>query len=894
MNVLKSYFGVVEDSTGDPLKLGRCKVRVLGVHTDDKLTLPTSDLPWATPLQNVTSAAVSGIGAAPVGLVNGSTVMVSFLDGDACQMPIIMGAIAGIPQGSVEVQVTGDAAPKATYTTGDSNAPVGSDGSQLQSTEQGGGFVTIPTEPTATGEIGSLSSDDYLKYREVIAKRESGGKYSAINSLNYLGRYQFGAAALTDFGYVKKGYNNKDLKTSSAWTGKDGIKSHTDFLNSQAVQDNCMKLFTKQNYTILRKKGVVRNDSPANHTAGLLAVSHLKGPGDAIKFGQGRSVSPDAYGTSAESYYKLGYAAISGAMPNVMPTPDSVVSNTETTISTGTGFGDPDGVFPRKKYLREPDTNRLARGQGISSTVVGYKEASRTTRVRVALSDMVWDQPHIPYATVYPHNRVFETPNGLIQEFDDSPNSVRYHLFHPAGTFTEIDNNGTVVNRIIGDRYEILDRNGYITIKGDCNITVQGNTNILVQENANIEVYGDCKAEIKNDLDIKVSGTMNTYVQEDYNIKCKSFNVETFNGDINMVSAKNLKTTSVNDTLIEASDNTGIKAKKVLTTESGTDSYYKSGAKSVTESKGHISFKTTDIISGDGIGTYFQAGKSIPSKNVHDTIKDSANGNTGGTTISDPIKSGLIRQQLINNDLDNLPNINTYWAVNDGVYESPDDGALSDNFKSVLKDTYTSVGELGMAASVGTAFGTSMASHKTPKIISGQSVDCTIFYNEQIIPMGLQLSDNYSLKQFCSSQLAPKQIVAQHGLTPGQLVCNLKNLAINVVEEIRKLYPDIRITSALRYAGAGHVLDNTKTNVSQHEYGMATDLQFGPAYKVSDYYDIAVKLSQSISFDQLILEYGNNCTTCWIHISYNSNGNRNELYTYSNQVKYSSGLHKLS
>lgn len=37
--------GVVEDNN-DPLKLGRCKVRILGYHTDDKKQIPTDALPW--------------------------------------------------------------------------------------------------------------------------------------------------------------------------------------------------------------------------------------------------------------------------------------------------------------------------------------------------------------------------------------------------------------------------------------------------------------------------------------------------------------------------------------------------------------------------------------------------------------------------------------------------------------------------------------------------------------------------------------------------------------------------------------------------------------------------------------------------------------------------------
>ena len=55
------WVGVVEDRM-DPLKIGRCRVRILGYHLDNKAVLPTGDLPWALPIQPITSAALSGKG----------------------------------------------------------------------------------------------------------------------------------------------------------------------------------------------------------------------------------------------------------------------------------------------------------------------------------------------------------------------------------------------------------------------------------------------------------------------------------------------------------------------------------------------------------------------------------------------------------------------------------------------------------------------------------------------------------------------------------------------------------------------------------------------------------------------------------------------------------------
>ena len=104
---MQLYTGVVENRQ-DPLKLGRCQVRVSGLHTHDKLVLKTEELPWAHPMQPVTSAAMSGIGHAPVGPVEGTWVVVMFRDDDE-QYPILLGTLGGIPQdfGAVDSDING-------------------------------------------------------------------------------------------------------------------------------------------------------------------------------------------------------------------------------------------------------------------------------------------------------------------------------------------------------------------------------------------------------------------------------------------------------------------------------------------------------------------------------------------------------------------------------------------------------------------------------------------------------------------------------------------------------------------------------------------------------------------------------------------------------------------
>ena len=114
------WHGVVEDRQ-DPLYLGRCKVRILGWHTEDKSELPTRNLPWAQVLMPVTSASQTNVGHAPVGPVEGTWVMGFYRDGELAQEPVIMGTIPGIPENFAE-QGTGFNDPRLDVKVSDLNS----------------------------------------------------------------------------------------------------------------------------------------------------------------------------------------------------------------------------------------------------------------------------------------------------------------------------------------------------------------------------------------------------------------------------------------------------------------------------------------------------------------------------------------------------------------------------------------------------------------------------------------------------------------------------------------------------------------------------------------------------------------------------------------------------
>ena len=119
------WHGVVEDRK-DPLLIGRCRVRILGWHTENKSDLPTSNLPWAFPLMPLTSASQTGVGQAPVGPVEGTWVLGFYRDGELAQEPVMVGTLPGIPAGFAK-QNTGFNDPRLDDSSTNRNR-VGSDG----------------------------------------------------------------------------------------------------------------------------------------------------------------------------------------------------------------------------------------------------------------------------------------------------------------------------------------------------------------------------------------------------------------------------------------------------------------------------------------------------------------------------------------------------------------------------------------------------------------------------------------------------------------------------------------------------------------------------------------------------------------------------------------------
>ncbi|NWE92847.1 type I secretion C-terminal target domain-containing protein [Pseudomonas reactans] len=147
------------------------------------------------------------------------------------------------------------------------------------------------------------------EFYESLGQRESSGNYTAENSAGYKGKYQMGEAALIDTGYVLPDDDPYDNNYSGGWTGKGGVNSTSDFLNSPAAQEQAVRELSARNWETIKALGL---DAYIGTTvngvlitkSGLIAGSHLVGVGKVKEFleSNGSSVPVDGNGVPVTEY----------------------------------------------------------------------------------------------------------------------------------------------------------------------------------------------------------------------------------------------------------------------------------------------------------------------------------------------------------------------------------------------------------------------------------------------------------------------------------------------------------------------------------------------------------------------------------------------------------------
>jgi GH24 family phage-related lysozyme (muramidase) len=823
------YTGVVENRY-DPLKLGRCQIRVVGLHTHDKNRLPTSDLPWAMPMTPITSASISGIGQTPLGLVEGTWVVVMFQD-ENCQYPIIIGSLGGIPQTPSDIEVN-DSTLKikidgnVTQTNSQSNVLIDDNGNAV--TDSSGNAIL-------TGETDEVALENTNAMKRAV-------EYSASEKcISLIKRFE---------GFRSKAYQD----SVGIWT----IGYGTTKVNERPVQqgDICTKE-EAETYLLSDMKSIAEEPIKRNTRSlisqsmfdALVCFTYNVGPGNFAKSTLLKDLNSGKYLDSAAGFLqwnKAGGVELSGltrrriaekdlflleGVPNVAgelpPQPIKPIStgsftpiqSQQTSSSnydveedlTGEqaismGFEDPNKVYPL--YVNEPDTNRLARHEDINKTIVYAKEAAIASGIESA-DGSTWDQSPIPYNAQYPFNHVMQTESGHVLEFDDTPNSERIHMYHKAGTYTEIDANGTRTTRIVGDNYEILERNGYVHVSGSLNVTVDGANNLYVKNALNVNVDGATKINIYNNADINVSGNANLSVGETLAIIASSIKME--------------------------ADSIDIKSSGSINIDAGGDASMKAGANAKV----------------DGNQVHLGMGANSAS--------------SSGLALPDAVKSP------------EMPEFNELTVITRsssaaGEYETPDEGDATSYQQNQINSGAMKAEEIGKNEKK-----EEVATPPTTKNVL--DANCDVINSMAQFDPSFKLSRNYTLGALTKNGSRP--VVAQQGLSVQQIVCNLKGLAINCLEPIRDIYPNMILTSVFRRPG--DVPKSSKT--SDHYLGCAADIVL-PGKSREEHYEVIQRIQQLIPYDQLILEY-QGAKTVWIHVSFKYTSSKKQVFTMADHKRIS-------
>ncbi|MEZ2414024.1 hypothetical protein ACA086_03610 [Muriicola sp. E247] len=149
-------------------------------------------------------------------------------------------------------------------------------------------FPKDKTNMPSSMVIPPFVGSSFVGFKEALAFKESQGDYFIINTLGYLGKYQFGIGTLQLM----------------------GVYNATQFLNDPTLQERVFRTNLARNKWILRRdihrfvgkkvKGIEISES------GILAAAHLAGPGNVKKFlrSYGQWDVEDAYGTSISNYLK--------------------------------------------------------------------------------------------------------------------------------------------------------------------------------------------------------------------------------------------------------------------------------------------------------------------------------------------------------------------------------------------------------------------------------------------------------------------------------------------------------------------------------------------------------------------------------------------------------------
>lgn len=128
--------------------------------------------------------------------------------------------------------------------------------------------------------------------------------------------------------------------------------------------------------------------------------------------------------------------------------------------------------YPR--MLDEPTVSRLSRNQK------DYPHPLLETKKKQKSSSFEQDTA---YNAKYPYNNAIESESGHAIEIDDTPGHERLHFYHRTGSYNEYRPDGSVQHKTVKNRYEAIDGDSNLYVKGNKTIKIDGNLTFDVKKN---------------------------------------------------------------------------------------------------------------------------------------------------------------------------------------------------------------------------------------------------------------------------------------------------------------------------------------------------------------------------------------------------------------------------
>jgi hypothetical protein len=136
----------------------------------------------------------------------------------------------------------------------------------------------------------------------------------------------------------------------------------------------------------------------------------------------------------------------------------------------------------------------------------------------------------------------------------------------------------------------------------------------------------------------------------------------------------------------------------------------------------------------------------------------------------------------------------------------------------------------------------------------------------------MKLTAHFALAEFTRSESAKRHGVSNEP-TPEHLQ-NLITLCEKVLEPIRMKFGPINISSGYRSKALNHYIGGSLN--SQHCEAKAADIDMDGMGGATNT-EIFNFIKDSLDFDQLIWEFGDNNKPDWVHVSYNAGKNRKQM-----------------